>query len=139
MAKKKPPRRLFKQGEALSLYKADRSPRARMKQMSRDHQDVLQNIEFVLVSEHQKNLEIDDSRANAALVASLAGVDPETLDDILVADLVNALASIRQLREEVPDDIWREGLRVVQESVRRHSGLQQGETSYLEFVKQYIK
>ncbi len=139
MAKKKPPRRLFKQGEALSLYKADRSPKARMRKMARDHQDVLQNIEFALVTGHRKDPEIDDSKAIAALTASLAGVDPETLDDHRVSDLVKALATIRQLRAELPEDVWREGLRVVKESIRRHSDLQPGETKYLDFVKEYIK
>ncbi len=110
-----------------------------MKQMAREHEDVLQNIEFALVSGHRKDPKIDDSKADAALAASLAGVDPETIEDILVSDLVQALASIRQLREDVPEDIWREGLRVVKESVRRHSDLRPGKTSYFEFVKEYIK
>lgn len=62
MAKKGPPRRLFKSGDSVSPYKADRSARGRMKQMSRDHQDVLQNIEFVLITGHRKDPQ--DRRSN---------------------------------------------------------------------------
>ncbi len=54
MAKRNLPRRLFKAPDRVSSYQHDRSSTSRMKQMSREHMDVLQNIEFSLVSGFSK-------------------------------------------------------------------------------------
>ena len=124
--------------DAASPYRADRSPMKRMKQMARDHEDVLQNIEFVLVNSHRQDPEIDDRVTDQALRACLSGADPAGLEPP-VPDLIAALTSFRQVREDVSEEVWREGLRVVQESVRRHSQFRPGETSYLDFAGQYIR
>ena len=55
-----------------------------------------------------------------------------------VADLVGALEAIRQFREDISDDVWHDGLRVVRDSVHRHSRLRRGETGYLAFAGQYV-
>ncbi|GAG34969.1 unnamed protein product, partial [marine sediment metagenome] len=39
---------------------------------------------------------------------------------------------------DIPDDIWRDGLRTVLESVHRHSSLKPGSRDYLDFVSDYV-
>ena len=134
MAKRQLPKRLFKQ-DHVSSYKADRSPKARMKRVARDHEDVLQNIEFALVRCHKDDPRVDDRVADEALTGAIAGAEP---DGPHASDVFAALASIRRLREDVEDEIWREALRVVRDSVRRHSERRPGETSYLDFVAPYV-
>ena len=136
MANNKPPKRLFKGADRVSSYQHDRSPVKRMKQMARDHEDVLQNIEFALVDGHRNDPRVDDGDARAALRACLQGTVP---DDPRAAGLAGALGEIRILREDVADDVWHDALRVVEESVRRHSQFRPGETSYLAFAAQFIR
>jgi len=134
MAKRQLPKRLFKQ-DHVSSYKADISPKARMKRLAREHEDVLQNIEFALVRCHRDDPRVDDRVADEALGAAIRGVEP---DEPHAADVFAALASIRQMREDVEDGVWRDALQVVRDSVRRHSERRPGETSYLDFVAPYV-
>ena len=134
MAKRNPPKRLFK-ADRVSSYQHDRSPISRMKQMSRAHEDILQNIEATLVAEWREDPDIDDRSALEALQASVSGAGAE---DARVSGLVAALRSIREFRAEVGDATWLEAVRVVADSVRRHSKREPGETSYLEFVAPYV-
>jgi hypothetical protein len=103
--------------------------------MSRDHQDVLQNIEFALVTGHREDPRVDDRDARSALRACLQGKDA---DGPRAARLAESLAAIRRLREDISDAVWNDALRVIEESVRRHSGFRPGETSYLAFASQFI-
>ncbi len=137
MAKKHPPKRLFKNQERLSRYEQNRSraPVKLMKRMAGEHQDVLQNIEFALVSRHRKNPRIDDRAVDEALRRCLNGMEPT---DAQTSELVKALSEIRQFRAELPDDIWRDALRVVRDSVHNHSQLRRGETGYLSFAGQFV-
>ena len=135
MAKRQLPKRLFKSRDVVASYKNDRAPVKLMKQMSRDHEDVLQNIEVALVRRHREDPRIDDRAADEALRAALHGTMPT---HPRAADLYESLTAIRQLREDIPDDVWRDGLRVVDDSVRRHSQLRPGETSYFEFAGQFV-
>jgi len=48
------------------------------------------------------------------------------------------LEEIRLFRSDVSDEIWRDGLRTVLQSVHRHSYLRPGETEYLDFVCEFI-
>jgi len=70
--------------------KKEMGPAKLSKRMARDHLDVLQNIEFTLVSAHR-----------------------------------------------VSDDVWRDGLRTVLQSVHRHSDLRPGSRAYLDFVSDF--
>jgi hypothetical protein len=133
--KRKPAKRLFKTPDRASSYGQERSAKGLMKHMARDHQDVLQNIEFVLVTLRRRDPEIDDRAVSAALRASVAGKEP---DDPRAASLFQNLAQIRAMREDLSDEVWHGALRVVDESVRRHSQCRPGETGYLRFVSQYI-
>ena len=54
------------------------------------------------------------------------------------AEVLRRLAAIRAMREDVADGVWNECLRTVDESVLRHSQFRPGETSYLDFVSDYV-
>ena len=135
MATPQRPKRMFKGQERASRYEVDRQPKARMEQMASEHQDVLQNIEFVLVNEHRADPTIDDRHVDAALKTALGGAEPE---DSRAIDLAEQLASIRQMREDVPEPVWLECLRVVQQSLKRHSNLRPGERTYLIFAGRFV-
>ena len=103
--------------------------------MVRDRQDVLQNIEFALVTAARDAEEVDDRVVEQVLQLAIRGLSSE---DPIVQWALNLLASIRETREEVPDEVWRDGLRVVYASLKRHSSCGRGETNYLEFAGQFI-
>jgi hypothetical protein len=104
---------------------------------SRYHLDVLQNIEFSLVTCYREDPhdEIDDAAVMRALRRTLMG---ETPDASPAGLLMEALAGVRGTREDVSDEVWNTGLRVVMASVDNHSSRAPGEVSYLEFVCQFI-
>ena len=110
-------------------------PRKSMKHMARDHLDVLQNIEFVLVSGYRSDRSIDDRIVADVLIAAILDAEPE---DSRARSLNESMESIRALRSDIPDDIWRDGLRTVLESVHRHSSLKPGSRGYLDFVSDYV-
>jgi hypothetical protein len=107
-----------------------------MKRMARDHGDVLQNIEFVLVSAYREDPAFDDEAALATLCA--AGLGETQSDDPRVDRALQTWRTIRETREDLTDALWLEGLRVVIDSVRLHSTLRAGDTSYLDFVSEFI-
>jgi len=106
-----------------------------LKRMTRDHQDVLQNIEFILVSGYRDDHSIDDCIVADALKAAIRHDVPQ---DPRAASLHEGLRGVRELRADVSDDIWRDGLRTVLQSVHRHSGLKPGSRGYLDFVSDFI-
>ena len=106
-----------------------------LKRMVRDHQDVLQNIEFVFISRYREDGRIDDRIVADILKAAIHGDMPE---DALAESLIKELEEIRLFRSDVSDDIWRDGLRTVLQSVQRHSYLRPGEREYLDFVCDFI-
>jgi len=110
-------------------------PRKLLRRMTRDHQDVLQNIEFTLISEYRKDGSIDDRIVAEVLKAAIRGEEPESAR---AQSLNEDLEEIREFRADVPDDIWRDGLRTVLQSVHRHSNLRPGERGYLDFVSDFI-
>lgn len=115
--------------------RATLGPRTLLKRMTRDHQDVLQNIEFILVSCYREDRSIDDRIVAEALKAAIRGDVPE---DARVQLLNEGLEDIRELRSDVSNDIWLDGLRTVLQSVHRHSNLRLGERAYLDFVSDFI-
>ena len=110
-------------------------PQKSMKHMARDHLDVLQNIEFVLVSGYRSERSIDDRIVADVLIAAILDAEPE---DSRARSLNESLENIRMLRSDISDDIWRDGLRTVLESVHRHSSLKPGSRGYLDFVSDYV-
>ncbi|MHC4511598.1 MAG: hypothetical protein ACYTAO_22045 [Planctomycetota bacterium] len=106
-----------------------------LKRMTRNHQDILQNIEFVLVSRYRDNGTIDDRIVADALTVALGGNVPQNRR---AQSLTEALEEIREFRSDVSDEIWRDGLRTVLQSVHRHSSLRPGSRGYLDFVSAFI-
>jgi hypothetical protein len=139
MLPRKPPKRLFKNQEVIHAYQNDRAAKSRLKQMPRDHPDVLYAIEAALVASAREDPVIDDVAIHQALRACIQRAPlPQDADDrteLVYAGLVGA----RALFHGVPESIWIAGLRTVEESVRRHSNLSPGETSYLDFVTGYVR
>ena len=106
-----------------------------MKRMTRDHLDVLQNIEFILVTRHRENSSIDDRIIADALKSAIENDVPK---DERAISIKENLQDMFEFRGDVSDDIWRAGLRTVLQSVRRHSDLRPGSTDYLDFVSEFI-
>jgi hypothetical protein len=139
MPARKPPKRLFKNKEVIHAYEHDRSTKIGLKRMTRDHTDVLQNIEFALVNQAREDRSIDDRTIDQALRICMSRADPPDDADSQVGALAGMLDAMRLMRDDVSDGIWLAGLRTVDDSVRRHSNLAPGETSYLDFVRQYVR
>jgi hypothetical protein len=106
-----------------------------LKRMTRDHHDLLQNIEFIFISRYREDRRIDDRIVADALKAALHG---DMAVDILAQSLNKGLEEMRLFRSDISDDIWRDGLRTVLQSVRRHSNLRPGEREYLDFVCNFV-
>ena len=107
-----------------------------MRRMSRDHLDLLREIESILVSAWRNDPGVDDAAARAAL-DSVLGEKPSAAGS-RAADLAGRLAVARSARAEVGDEDWRNGLRVVRDSVDRHSSGKPGGQDYLRFVGQAL-
>jgi hypothetical protein len=106
-----------------------------LKQMTNDHEDVLQNIEFILVSGYRQDRTIDDRIVAEALKAAIQGATPA---DARSQSLTDGLEEMRQFRSDVSPETWRDGLRTVLQSVQRHSSLCPGSRGYLDFACQFI-
>jgi len=106
-----------------------------LKRMVRDHHDVLQNIEFIFTSQYREDRRIDDRIVADTLKAAIHDEVPEDGH----AQLLNeGLEEMREFRSDISDEIWRDGLRTVLQSVHRHSNLRPGEREYLNFVCDFI-
>ena len=106
-----------------------------LKRMTSDHLDVLQNIEFVFISRYREDRRIDDRIVADILKAAIHG---DKAEDALEESLNKELEEVRLFRSDVSDDIWRDGLRTVLQSIHRHSNLRPGEREYLDFVCDFI-
>ena len=103
--------------------------------MARDHLDVLQNIEFSIVSTYRRCPDIDDNIVASALKTAIAeGESSDKFSSLLISDLENT----RLMRADVPDTIWTNGLKVVLWSVHNHSDARPGDRDYLEFIQDYV-
>lgn len=103
--------------------------------MARDHLDVLQNIEFSIVSTYRRCPDIDDNIVASALKTTIAeGESSDKFSSLLINDLKNT----RLMRADVPDAIWTNCLKVVLWSVHNHSDAKPGDKDYLEFVQDYV-
>ena len=106
-----------------------------LRRMTRDHVDVLQNIEMTLISAYEKDGSIYDRIIAEVLQAA---INDEIPDGARAQSIQEDLDEMRDLRADVPDKIWRDGLRTVLQSVQRHSNLRPGERNYLDFVSDFI-
>ena len=103
-----------------------------------EYLDVLQNIDFTLVSYARHDPSIDDDVVDRALQVCMHRTDAADDADPRVLTLCEALERMRGSREDVADNIWRAALRTVDESVRAHSDLMPGEKTYLQFIEPYV-
>lgn len=101
----------------------------------RDHSDLLQNIEFMLVHAARDEPDFDDRSAEKILRHAITRTDAEDPPINLALEL---LESIRQQRDLESDDLWGDALRVIYTSLKHHSDCKSGETSYLEFISRYV-
>ena len=106
-----------------------------LRRMSRGYRDVLQNIEFVLVTEWRDIPRADDADVEKALLGALNG---EARGDARVHRMVDGLSEMRAFRSDIVEPTWRDCLRTVLQSVRRHSSRRPGERSYLHFAAAFI-
>lgn len=106
-----------------------------MERMAKDHLDVLQNIEFIIVTKYREDSSIDDGIVAEALKGAMGNGLPQDERAVLINE---ALQAMRELRSDVSDSVWRAGLQTVLDSVHRHSDLMPGRTDYLDFVCQFV-
>jgi hypothetical protein len=139
MLSKKPPKRLFKNKDVIHAYQHDRATKTAFKSMTRDHIDVLQNIESTLVRESRNDPRIDDVTIDQALGSCIDQTELSDHADPRLVHLCKMLETLRTLREDVTDELWLAGLRTVRKSVRTHSSLAPGDTGYLNFVRPYVR
>jgi hypothetical protein len=139
MASRKLPKRLFKNKDVIHTYQHERENKHDMKTLSRDHLDVLQNIEFTLVSAAKQEDDIDDRTIDQALTLALGKADRIEDFDPLAAAIYEVLEHARASRQDVTDTVWQAALKTVRDSVRRHSSLAAGEKAYLQFVAPYVR
>ncbi len=138
MAQRKPPKRLFKNKEVVHTYQHDRETKTSMKHLTRDHVNVLQNIEAMVVGYAREEESVDDRTIDEAL--GYMRRDKQNIEgaDLHVKGICLYLDEMRAHRQDVSDAIWLAALRTVQDSVRRHSSLHPGEKAYIEFVSNYL-
>ncbi|MCK5564370.1 MAG: hypothetical protein KAJ07_03915 [Planctomycetes bacterium] len=116
-------------------YQRVEKPKKMLKQMSRDHLDVLNCIESTIVYTCREHEVIDDRAVALALKTAIGGDEPA---DSVSALLINNLAKSRQKHPFVSDDIWIKGLKVVLFSVNNHSDKKPGTKDYLDFAGYFI-
>ncbi len=108
--------------------------RDRWDEITRNHQDVLQNIEATLVNCWREAQGLDDYWVHVALVAAMRDDSP---DHPAAWYVYWRLKAVRE-RRDVPPDVWLDALRVVDQSVRDHSSLRHGNRSYLSFIVAFL-
>jgi hypothetical protein len=134
LRKKRKHREMRAQRPPVSLKPASAHQTSRF---ARDHLDVLQNIEFAIVSCYREDPhgQIDDATVMRALQRSLLGESPDVSP---VGLLMEAIAAVRSTRDDTPDSIWNDAMRVVMASIENHSSRDPGKTEYLDFVDEFI-
>ncbi|MBN1973960.1 MAG: hypothetical protein JW787_10005 [Sedimentisphaerales bacterium] len=110
-------------------------PEKDFKLMTQHYVDVLQNIEFCIVTAWRDDRDIDDRDTAAALNTIIRG---DQTENSRVKSLISSLENARMLRPDVSDEIWLKGLKVVLESVHTHSDAKEGDTDYLEFASAFM-
>ena len=82
---------------------------------------------------------IDDRAVLDGYRKAILGLEPDNSPSGLV---VFTIANARAMRESIgslDDALWHDALRVLMRSVKTHSELRPGETSYLDFVGHFVR
>jgi hypothetical protein len=103
--------------------------------MMQEHTDILQNIEFALITACQEDDSIDDRIIADALTSAILSQIPAYQ---LSNELLKKLRNMRTMHKDVPDSLWRNGLSTVLMSVDRHSDLRPGTKDYINFVLHFM-
>jgi hypothetical protein len=109
-----------------------------LRRMPEEYPDVLENIEFCLVQAWRDDPQVDDAAADGALRRALAGESADSTKNDQIGRALTALEAMRHLRGEITDDVWRDCLLTVKQSVHRHSSCAPGERKYLHFVSPFV-
>lgn len=110
--------------------------RDRWEEITRGHPEVLHVIESTILRSWSVVPGVDDYWAHMGLIGAMRDDPP---DHPCSWDVYWRLQQARELRDDVPAEIWLDALRVVDQSVRDHSSLQHGDRSYLAFILQYVE
>ena len=105
------------------------------RRMIRDHVDLLQNIEATLVAAARQSEDINDYVVELVLRAAITRTES---DRPTVVEAVARLDNIRDIRPELTEELWTNGLQTIYSSLRRHSDCRPGDTAYLDFVDDYV-
>ena len=138
MAKFKPPRRLFGNREVTHSYPRRHNDSAGAARHSIARPDGLQHVEFAFAALARRDSQLDDASILEAVQMFLKGSAPGESTSPKVAELRALIGATRETRTNVPDREWEANLRTVAQSVRRHSKLDPGERSYIEFILRYV-
>lgn len=131
-SKKKRDERKKKEKKGLVKPSSDKLRRT----ISKNHMDLLQNIEFVLVRHYRDNDDIDDNMCADALRSV---VKDKPLTNPYSISMAEELLSLKASRGDVDDKLWIDSCRVVLNSINDHSTLAPGNRGYLTFMKQFVR
>lgn len=106
-----------------------------MRAVSERYTDVLQNIEMIVITASRDNNAVTDCEAADALRALLYTKENS---NPLANQIADDLRSLRELRTELTDAVWKACLRVVLDSVNTHSSLTPGAKGYLNFISDFL-
>ncbi len=107
-----------------------------MRRMSTHHLDILQNIEYALLTIFKVDPALDDRAIAVALGAYL---DNESVIDEDTRDILGSINMVRATNQgDHPESRWRDGMKVVLDSVKTHSTLAPGDRGYLRFISRFI-
>jgi hypothetical protein len=79
---------------------------------------------------------MDDRVAEEVLRQAITGGSSQ---DPTVQWALEVVAVVRQHRPDASDSLWRDALRVIYASLKRHSSCKIGETNYLDFTAQFVR
>ncbi len=97
--------------------------------------NVLQDIEFILVTAYRDDKTIDDVIISNALRGIIYN---KTYEDFRTLYVIDQLGEMRKVREDISDKVWLDSLKAVLQSVHNHSSLREGSRGYLNFVSGFI-
>lgn len=103
----------------------------RWDEITTSHADVLLGIELALIDCWRQIEEIDDHCVHVGLVAAMRGDPP---DHPAAHIIFMRLLALGLGRDAIDAETWLDALRVVDQSVRDHSTLRDGDRSYLTFI-----
>lgn len=100
-----------------------------------EYMDILQNIEFTLVTAFREDQSIDDATVRNALQASIKN---KPCEDPRSQKIAGQLQGVRELLVDISDKIWIKPLQTILTSLDNHSSNTPGSKGYLEFASHFV-